>query len=69
MPLNPNTLQPLNAAVLSDTLDSLGLMQQAMKAFMRPLDDTLQLIVREPVARGAAARREADRRVPAAVDQ
>ena len=46
MPLNPNTLQPLNAAVLSDTLDSLGLMQQAMKPFMRPLDDTLQLIGR-----------------------
>jgi len=42
MPLNPNTLQALNAAVLSDTLDSLGLMQQAMKPFMRPLDDTLQ---------------------------
>ena len=46
MPLNPNTLQPLNAAVLSDTLDSLGLMQQAMKPFMRPLDDALQLIGR-----------------------
>ena len=41
-----NTLQPLNAAVLSDTLDSLGLFQQAMKPFMRPLDDTLQLIGR-----------------------
>ena len=39
-------LQALNAAVLSDTLDSLGLMQQAMKPFMRPLDDTLQLIGR-----------------------
>ena len=46
MPLNLSTLQPLNAAVLSDTLDSLGLMQQAMKPFMRPLDDTLQLIGR-----------------------
>ena len=45
-PTNPTTLQPLNAAVLSDTLDSLGLMQQAMKPFMRPLDDTLQLIGR-----------------------
>ena len=41
-----NTLHALNAAVLSDTLDSLGLMQQAMKPFMRPLDDTLQLIGR-----------------------
>jgi 4-hydroxy-4-methyl-2-oxoglutarate aldolase len=39
-------LRALNAAVLSDTLDSLGLMQQAMKPFMRPLDDTLQLIGR-----------------------
>ena len=39
-------IRALNAAVLSDTLDSLGLMQQAMKPFMRPLDDTLQLIGR-----------------------
>jgi regulator of RNase E activity RraA len=46
MPTIPNTLQPLNTAVLSDTLDSLALMQQAMKPFMRPLDDTLQLIGR-----------------------
>jgi len=46
MPLNQNALQPLNAAVLSDTLDSLGLMLQAMKPFMRPLDDSLQLIGR-----------------------
>ena len=41
-----DTLRPLNAAVLSDTLDSLGLMQQAMRPFMRPLDDSLQLIGR-----------------------
>jgi len=46
MPLDPQSLQPLNAAVLSDTLDSLGLMRQAMKPFMRPLDDALQLIGR-----------------------
>ena len=46
MPNLPHQLQALNAAVLSDTLDSLGLMQQAMKPFMRPLDDTLQLIGR-----------------------
>jgi 4-hydroxy-4-methyl-2-oxoglutarate aldolase len=46
MPLKHDTLQPLNAAVISDTLDSLGLMQQAMKPFMRPLDDSLQLIGR-----------------------
>lgn len=46
MPLDPQTLHLLNAAVLSDTLDSLGLMQQAMKPFMRPLDDTLVLVGR-----------------------
>lgn len=46
MPLDLDQLQRLNAAVLSDTLDSLGLMQQAMKPFMRPLDDGLQLIGR-----------------------
>jgi regulator of RNase E activity RraA len=46
MRLNQNTLQPLNTAVLSDTLDSLGLLQQAMKPFIRPLDDALQLIGR-----------------------
>ena len=46
MPTNPTILQTLNSAVLSDTLDSLGLMQQAMKPFVRPLDDTLQLIGR-----------------------
>ena len=46
MPTIATTLQTLNSAVLSDTLDSLGLMQQAMKPFMRPLDDSLQLIGR-----------------------
>lgn len=64
MPLKPHTLQALNTAVLSDALDSLGLMQQAMKPFMRPPDDTLQLIGRtrashyKPVcvARGKAGR-------------
>ena len=46
MPTIPTILKTLNTAVLSDTLDSLGLMQQAMKPFIRPLDDTLQLIGR-----------------------
>ena len=46
MPTIADTLRQLNAAVLSDTLDSLGLMQQAMKPFLRPLDDTLQLVGR-----------------------
>ena len=46
MPTTPDTLKTLSAAVLSDTLDSVGLMQQAMKAFVRPLDDTLRLVGR-----------------------
>ena len=46
MSLDLQALRLLNAAVLSDTLDSLGLMQQAMRPFMRPLDDTLQLVGR-----------------------
>jgi regulator of RNase E activity RraA len=46
MSLDLNTLHLLNAAVLSDTLDSLGLMHQAMRPFMRPLDDTLQFFGR-----------------------
>ena len=44
--LDLNTLRELNAAVLCDVLDSLGLMNQAMKPFMRPLDDDLKLIGR-----------------------
>ena len=44
--LDLDALRALNAAVLSDVLDSLGLMHQAMRPFMRPLDDTLQLIGR-----------------------
>jgi len=44
--MNLDALRALNAAVLSDTLDSLGLMQQAMRPFMRPLDDALQLVGR-----------------------
>ncbi len=46
MSLDLNALRALNAAVLSDVLDSLGLMRQAMQPFMRPLDDGLQLIGR-----------------------
>jgi regulator of RNase E activity RraA len=45
-PIDPESLRPLNAAVLSDVLDSLGLIEQAMKPFVRPLDDALQLIGR-----------------------
>jgi regulator of RNase E activity RraA len=43
MAIDPRQLTKLNAAVLSDTLDSLGLMRQAMRPFVRPLDDTLML--------------------------
>jgi hypothetical protein len=35
MPIDAKALTLLNAAVLSDTLDSLGLTRQAMKPFMR----------------------------------
>ncbi len=44
--LDLHTLRQLNAAVVSDVLDSLGLMKQAMRPFMRPLDENLQLIGR-----------------------
>jgi 4-hydroxy-4-methyl-2-oxoglutarate aldolase len=44
--LDLHSLRNLNAAVLSDVLDSLGLMNQAMRPFMRPLDDDSQLIGR-----------------------
>jgi 4-hydroxy-4-methyl-2-oxoglutarate aldolase len=46
MPLTAQDLNALNAAVLSDTLDSLGHMDQAMRPFMRPLDESLRLIGR-----------------------
>lgn len=45
-PLDLSAMRALNAAVLSDVLDSLGLMHQAMQPFVRPLDDRLQLIGR-----------------------
>lgn len=36
----------LSAAILSDVLDSIGLMSQAMRPFVRPLDETCVLIGR-----------------------
>ena len=39
-------LKALSAAVLSDVMDSLGLMGQAMKPFVRPLDADLVLVGR-----------------------
>ncbi|MEI6025936.1 MAG: RraA family protein [Betaproteobacteria bacterium] len=44
--IDPAALKPLSAAILSDVMDSLGLMRQAMKPFVRPLDDTLVLVGR-----------------------
>ena len=44
--LDLTALRTINAAVLCDVLDSLGLMHQAMQPFVRPLDDQLQLIGR-----------------------
>ena len=39
-------VEKLYSAVLSDTMDGLGLMEQALKPFVRPLDDTLVLFGR-----------------------
>ncbi len=46
MPHDFPSLAALNAAVLSDVMDGLGLREQAMKPFIRPLDHDLQLIGR-----------------------
>ena len=46
MPHDFPSLAALNAAVLSDVMDGLGLREQAMRPFVRPLDDDLQLIGR-----------------------
>lgn len=42
-PIDPTQLRGLSAAILYDVMDSLGLVQRAMKPFMRPLDDELVL--------------------------
>ena len=44
--LDPTQLRSLSAAILSDVMDSLGLRDQAMKPFMRPLDDANLLVGR-----------------------
>lgn len=46
MPHDFPSLAALNAAVLSDVMDGLGLREHAMKPFIRPLDHDLQLIGR-----------------------
>jgi regulator of RNase E activity RraA len=43
---DPSQWHALCAAVLSDVMDSLGLVQRAMKPFVRPLDDASVLIGR-----------------------
>jgi len=40
---NPDQFRDLSAAVLSDVMDVLGLMNQAMQPFVRPLDENLVL--------------------------
>jgi len=42
-PFNPDQFRDLSAAVLSDVMDVLGLMNQAMRPFVRPLDENLVL--------------------------
>ena len=44
--VNPEQLMPLSAAILSDIVDSLGLMRRAMRPFVRPLDDTQVMVGR-----------------------
>lgn len=44
----------LYTPVLSDVLDSFGLMRQALRPFVRPLDDTLVLLGRVRTGRYAA---------------
>lgn len=40
---DPDQFRDLSAAVLSDVMDALGLMNQAMQPFVRPLDENLVL--------------------------
>ena len=45
-PINPAQLHALSSAVLSDVMDSLGLVRRALKPFVRPIDDTLVMVGR-----------------------
>ncbi|MEO6625078.1 MAG: RraA family protein [Burkholderiaceae bacterium] len=45
-PLDPSQLRSLSAAILSDVMDGLGLRDQAMRSFVRPLDDSTVLVGR-----------------------
>ena len=44
--LDPTQLRSMSAAILSDVMDSLGLRDQAMRSFVRPLDDSSVLVGR-----------------------
>ena len=44
--IDPSQLHALGAAVLSDVMDSLGLVRRAMKPFVRPLDESRVLVGR-----------------------
>jgi regulator of RNase E activity RraA len=43
-PIQRSDFEPFSAAILSDVLDSIGLMRQAMRPFIRPLDESSVLI-------------------------
>lgn len=40
-PIDPSQLHALSSSVLSDVMDSLGLVRRAMRPYIRPLDDNL----------------------------
>ncbi|MEO7938650.1 MAG: RraA family protein [Burkholderiaceae bacterium] len=40
-PIDPSHLRALSSSVLSDVMDSLGLVRRAMRPYVRPLDDQL----------------------------
>ena len=42
--VNPEQLKPLSAAILSDIVDSLGLMRRAMRPFVRPLVEAQDMV-------------------------
>ena len=44
--IDPSQLKPLSSAILSDIMDSLGLVRRAMKPFMRPLDERHEMVGR-----------------------
>src|SRR6266700_2108891 len=50
-PLTDRLRRLLYASVVSDVLDGIGLMHQALRPFVRPLDDTLLLFGRARTGR------------------